>query len=180
MAEVIRNAPQDFWRAPASVGSGDDSAAFEPLAEACANCGTEYLIDARFCHVCGVQRITAEEADADPGLIARLSSRARAWARPKFDSAVGYWQQMSLPDWLRYLHFHEIQRRVGLPTASLVAFLIGLGCIAGAIAVGLFYRASNLAEFQAIQMWRIEWLLGATASFLAAILLKNPGRPDID
>ena len=35
--------------------------------------------------------------------------------------------------------------------------------------------ASNLAEFQAIQMWRIEWLLAATASFVAGILLKKPG-----
>jgi hypothetical protein len=49
-----------------------------------------------------------------------------------------------------------------------------LGCVAGAVGVSLFYRASNLAEFQAIQMWRIEWLLAATASFVAGILLKKP------
>ena len=52
--------------------------------------------------------------------------------------------------------------------------MIGLGCVVGAIGVSLFYRASNLAEFQAIQMWRIEWLLAATASFVAGILLKKP------
>ena len=28
--------------------------------------------------------------------------------------------------------------------------MIGLGCVVGAIGVSLFYKASNLAEFQAI------------------------------
>jgi hypothetical protein len=28
-------------------------------------------------------------------------------------------------------------------------------------------------DWQAVQLWRIEWLLGATASFLAGILLKK-------
>jgi hypothetical protein len=84
------------------------------------------------------------------------------------------WHKISFPDWAHYLHFHEIKRWIGLPTAPLIAFMIGLGCVAGAIGVSLFYRASNLAEFQAIQMWRIEWLLAATASFVAGILLKKP------
>jgi hypothetical protein len=75
---------------------------------------------------------------------------------------------------MQYLHFHEIQRWIGLPMGSLIAFMIGLGCVTGAIGVTLFYKASNLAEFQAIQMWRIEWLLAATASFVAGILLKKP------
>jgi hypothetical protein len=75
---------------------------------------------------------------------------------------------------MQYLHFHRIKQWIGLPTASLIAFMVGLGCVAGAIGVSLVYRASNLPEFQAIQMWRIEWLLAATASFVAAILLKKP------
>jgi hypothetical protein len=72
------------------------------------------------------------------------------------------------------LHFHQIQRAIGLPTGSLVAFLIGVGCVAGAIGVSFFYKASNLAEFDAIQMWRLQWLVAATASFVAGILLKKP------
>ena len=82
----------------------------------------------------------------------------------------------NFPAWMQHLHFHEIKRWIGLPTASLIAFMIGLGCVVGALAVSLFYKASNLAEFQAIQMWRIEWLLAATASFVAGILLKKPSR----
>ena len=69
---------------------------------------------------------------------------------------------------------------MGLPTAALIAFITGLGCVAGCIGVSLFYKASNLAEFQAIQMWRIEWLLAATASFVAGILLKRPADKDGD
>ncbi|MFZ0417050.1 MAG: hypothetical protein WAM04_03030 [Candidatus Sulfotelmatobacter sp.] len=89
-------------------------------------------------------------------------------------SAANACRKIPLPTWLHYLHFHEIKRWVGLPTAALIAFIIGLGCVAGALGVSFFYKASNLAEFQAIQLWRIEWLLAATASFVAGILLKNP------
>jgi hypothetical protein len=51
--------------------------------------------------------------------------------------------------------------------------MIGLGCIAGAICVSFIYKAQTFADWQAIQFWRIEWLLGATASFVVAILLKR-------
>jgi len=40
--------------------------------------------------------------------------------------------------------------------------------------------APSLAEFQAIQMWRIEWLLAATASFVAGILLKKTSDSDVE
>ena len=90
------------------------------------------------------------------------------------------WRTIPFPGWLRYLHFHEIKNGVGLPTTSLIAFIVGIGCLAGAVGVSFFYRASNLAEFQAIQMWRIQWLLAATASFVAGILLKRPSDSDGD
>lgn len=133
------------------------------------------MISARYCHTCGVRRPLASGAGGE-GVLARsvifVQDRA-AWLAAR-------WRKLSFPRWLQYLHFHEIQRLVGLPTASLIAFICGLGCVAGAIGVSLFYRASNLVEFQAIQMWRIEWLLGATASFVAGILLKTPSDRDRD
>jgi len=46
----------------------------------------------------------------------------------------------------------------------------------GAISVGWVYSAQTLSDFQAIQLWRIEWLLGAAAAFLAGILLKRETR----
>ena len=152
------------------------------MAEACAECGTEFMIAARFCHTCGFSRPALKADSADAALAAGLWTRSIAWSvervRSSSASVATVWQKLSFPDWMQYLHFHEIKRWIGLPTAPLVAFMIGLGCVAGAIGVSLFYKASNLAEFQAIQMWRIEWLLAATASFVAGILLKKPSDTD--
>ena len=106
--------------------------------------------------------------------MAGLWARIVAWMGAAAGPMASTWRRISFPAWLQYLHFHEIKRWVGLPTAALVAFMIGLGCVAGALGVSFFYKASNLAEFQAIQMWRVEWLLAATASFVAGILLKKP------
>jgi hypothetical protein len=139
------------------------------------------MIAAHFCHACGSRRGILR-----PSVLAEISiSGGRSlgleelWTRTVEMVSDGMlrgaaaWERVSFPSWLRYLHFHEIKRWVGLPTGSLMAFLIGLGCVAGAIGISLFYRATNLAEFQAIQMWRMEWLLAATASFVAGILLQG-------
>ena len=183
MAEVIQDSAQEFWRSPTVL---------EPLvkelplaatraAEACADCGTEFLVGAAFCHACGLRRpvvrpIRTADLGTDAEAIAGLWSRGVTWIGSTREAVTDSWRKTTFPGWTRYLHFHEIQRVIGLPTASLVAFMIGLGCVAGAIGVSLFYKASNLAEFQAIQMWRIEWLLAATASFVAGVLLKSSGR----
>jgi len=188
MAEVAHDTRQEFWRSPTVLGPLTETAlppASFPsettqMAEACSECGTEYMIGAHFCHTCGRRRPALTEDTADAAVMAGLWTRSIAWtvarARSGSASAVTAWRKVSFPDWMQYLHFHEIKRWVGLPTASLVAFMIGIGCVAGALGVSLFYSASNLAEFQAIQMWRIEWLLAATASFVAGILLKKPSR----
>jgi hypothetical protein len=163
MAEVVQEAQQEFWQSPAVLDPVVEAmlpAAPAEMAEACGDCGTEFMIGARFCHTCGRRR--------------PVMSIVGSW----FGSLAEAWSELSLPGWLHYLHFHEIKRWVGLPTAALIAFMIGLGCVAGALGVSLFYKASTLAEFQAIQMWRIEWLLAATASFVAGILLKKPSDDD--
>jgi len=46
-------------------------------------------------------------------------------------------------------------------------------CVAGAVGVGLIFTVQTTLDWQAVQVWRIEWLLGASASFLAGILLKK-------
>src|SRR5437879_3928846 len=179
MAEVVHDAQQEFWRPPASLKMVDQAVVLQQaaptMAEACPRCHTEFMIGSRFCHTCGASRpeknasrVSATQS-ASPEVLAR---KLTGWVR----SATAQISQskIKVPAWLRYLHFHEIQRWIGLPTPSLIAFIIGLGCVVGAVAVSLFFKASNLAEFQAVQMWRIEWLLGATASFVAGILLKNP------
>jgi hypothetical protein len=176
MAEIAQDARQEFWRSPTvpePVVEATLPSATAEFTEACADCGTEFMIGARFCHTCGLRRPVLTDS-ADAAVIVTLWARSVTWMRSGSSQVAAAWRKLSLPDWIHYLHIHEIKRRVGLPTAALIAFMIGLGCVAGAIGVSLVYRASNLAEFQAIQMWRIEWLLAATASFVAGILLKKP------
>jgi hypothetical protein len=36
------------------------------------------------------------------------------------------------------------------------------------------YTVQNLADFQAIQSYRLQWLMAAVAAFVAGILLKKP------
>ena len=42
---------------------------------------------------------------------------------------------------------------------------------------GLVYTAATVLDWQAVQIWRIEWLLAAIAAFLAGILLRAAGGP---
>jgi hypothetical protein len=93
--------------------------------------------------------------------------------------ASARYARIRFPGWLRYLHFHEIKRWVGLPTASLIAFVIGLGCVAGSLVVG-FITAKTFVDWQAIQYYRLEWLAAATAAFVAGILLKRGSRRDAE
>ena len=177
MAEVVNDTQQEFWRSPTVLEPAVEAAlpaVPQEMAQACAACGSEFMIGARFCHVCGQRRLALVDGGLNAPSMLSLSAPHVAWLRTRASSVSTYWRELSFPDWLHYLHFHEIKRWVGLPTASLLAFIIGLGCVAGALGISLFYHASNLAEFQAIQMWRIEWLLAATASFVAGILLKKP------
>ncbi|MGA9390764.1 MAG: hypothetical protein WBV69_09990 [Candidatus Sulfotelmatobacter sp.] len=183
MSEVVHDAQQEFWKPP-SLSSPEalPSAVHPKMVGACDGCGGEFMIGAKFCHTCGLRRaiVTAPSipSHTDAEIIASLWARSLAWIRTTDDWVSEIWSEIPFPQWMHYLHFHEIKRWVGLPTAALIAFIIGLGCVAGALGVSLFFKASNLAEFQAIQMWRIEWLLAATASFVAGILLKNPSDTD--
>ena|SRR5580658_410992 len=183
MAQVVQDTQQDFWRSPTGLGPEEAAVltvAAPDRADACAECSTEFMIGARFCHTCGRPRPHLTSSSADAAVLARLWNRSIAGIKSGSGSVVAAWHKISIPDWVQYLHFHEIKRWIGLPTAALIAFIIGLGCVTGAIGVSLFYKASTLAEFQAIQMWRIEWLLAATASFVAGILLKKPSDIDRD
>ncbi len=78
-------------------------------------------------------------------------------------------------EFLKALEFQSVKDWLGLSLASLIAFFAGLGCILAAMVVGVIYSAQNLADFQAIQLWRLEWLLAALVAFVAGILLKNAG-----
>jgi hypothetical protein len=181
MSEVVQETHQEFWRPPSPLvvnGVGDDTVVRESvpsMAEACPRCSTEFLLGSRFCHTCGGRRREAlsPTAKADAAAIAGLWEQGVA----RVHSLVAGLGKIKIPTWLRYLHFHEIQSWVGLPTASLIAFVIGVGCVAGALLVGLL-TAKTYVDWQAIQFYRAEWLLAATAAFVAGILLKKPAGRD--
>ena len=78
-----------------------------------------------------VRAIASAEAALMSGLWVRNVARVGTGFRSSARLIATAWQEISFPDWLHYLHFHEIKRWIGLPTAPLIAFMIGLGCVAG-------------------------------------------------
>jgi hypothetical protein len=188
MAELTHNVEQEFWQPPAAMpmsSQPQDLNAAPALSDACDRCTTEYLVGARFCHACGRPRVQSSVSPLPDNPSAYLSADflssdflAKGAAKLRATAAGIRWRRVAVPAWVQYLHFHQIKRWIGLPTASLIAFFIGLGCVAGAVGVSLIYKPQNFVDFQAIQMWRIEWLLAATASFVAGILLKKPSDKD--
>jgi len=146
MAEVVQDANSEFWRAPVAQPL-ETPAGKHALPEVCTSCSAEFVVAAGFCHVCGAER--AKTTDS-------ISS---AWGRSI--------------EIVRQLEFHRIKERIGLPTAALVAFLAGITCALAAVLVGFIFSASTVLDWQAVQLWRIEWLLGAAVAFLAGILLKR-------
>jgi hypothetical protein len=79
--------------------------------------------------------------------------------------------------WTLYLEFHNIKRTLGLSTAALIAFFAGIVCLVmAAVAVGMIYSVQTFNDFHAVQLYRMQWLLGAIAAFVAGLLLKKtPG-----
>jgi len=185
MSEVVQETHQEFWRPPSPVVADAIVVreALPTMAEACPRCGTEFLLGSRFCHTCGGRRREAvnAEARADAAIMAGLWEQgvARVHSLVAGLSLSETLSDIEFPAWLRFLHFHEIKRWVGLSTASLIAFTIGIACVAGALLVGLL-TARTFVDWQAIQFYRVEWLLAATAAFVAGILLKKPSSPDSD
>jgi cytosine/uracil/thiamine/allantoin permease len=42
-----------------------------------------------------------------------------------------------------------------------------------AFAVGMIYSVQTFNDFQAVQLYRMQWLLGSIAAFAAGLLLKK-------
>lgn len=146
MSEVIHETQNDFWRPPAAVQPAQVS-----IPEAVST-----LVEA--CDRCETEFMVG----------ARFCYVCGATRRTQSSSVF-------TPGWTRYLEFNFIKQALGLPVASLIAFLIGLGCVMAAAFVGSIYPVQNFTDFQAIQFWRMQWLLASIAFFVAAILLKRSG-----
>jgi hypothetical protein len=141
MADLVHDTQHEFWRPPAV-----ESAAKPVMADACRRCGTEFMVGAAFCHLCGTNRHRA------------VASSPRNWTK--------YFE------FVRTVDFSAAKNWLGLPLPSLCAFLIGIVCVVVALAMGLM-SVHDYSDFEAIQLWRIQWLLIACAAFLAGILLRS-------
>jgi len=75
------------------------------------------------------------------------------------------------------MEFSNVKRWFGLPVASLCAFLLGGAFLIVALTIGLM-SVHDFSDFEAIQLWRIQWLMAACAAFLAGILLKSRRAQD--
>lgn len=149
MAEALDQAQHEFWRPPvkaseAVVGSAQSQT--EDRSETCHDCGTEFIVGSRFCHSCGASRPE--------------SGMAR----------TGELKTLEIPG---LTELAALGKRFGLSKATLAAFLFGGLCMVGALSVSIIFTAHTTLDWQAIQMWRIEWLLAAIASFGAGCLLKK-------
>ena len=76
----------------------------------------------------------------------------------------------------RFSMVARLPELLNLPVVSTVLFALGAFCAIAAIAVGFIYSATTLVDWQAVQVWRIEWLLSSLIAFVAALLLKSAGR----
>jgi zinc ribbon protein len=116
----------------------------EPAEAPCWHCGADYSPAAHFCHICGSPR------DGELSASARGPQTASNFA----DLAGTRWA-------------------LALSVAARVFFVLGVACILAAAVTGVIYKTDTLIDWQAVQLWRIEWLLAASAALLAGIFLKR-------
>lgn len=140
MSDLVRDVRQEFWRPPQA------QIANPALPEACRRCGTEFMVGAAFCHICGMGR-----------------HRSATNSTGNWTKHLGF---------LKGLEFTRVRNWFGLPLPSLCAFLIGSAFVIVALTQG-FRSVQDFTDFEAVQLWRIEWLMAACAAFLAGILLKS-------
>jgi hypothetical protein len=72
-----------------------------------------------------------------------------------------------------WIDFASLRESLGQTNASFAALVLGCICIIAAIVTGFVFTATTLLDWQAVQLWRIEWLLGAVAMFAAGFLLRK-------
>ena len=85
----------------------------------------------------------------------------------------GLGQASRIHEKITFAKFTSFAEGLGLSAAAFVAFLAGIACVLAAASVGVIFSTQRVIDWQAVQLWRIEWLLGAVVAFLAGCLLKK-------
>lgn len=73
----------------------------------------------------------------------------------------------------RFFDLEPLKSALGLTIGALLAFGVGMFCALAAAVTGFLYTVATLPDWQAVQVWRVEWLLAAITAFMAGILLKH-------
>lgn len=72
-----------------------------------------------------------------------------------------------------WFDFASLRDAMGQTTGSLIALFVGFACVIAAAITGFLYSTTTVLDWQAVQVWRIEWLVAAVAAFVAGLLLKK-------
>lgn len=147
----------EFWKPAAAM-----RAEVRPY---CRSCGAECVPDSLYCHVCGSDRQAAVDSETDRRVPAVVRLASRAVVRLASHSVVGLASR-----------FASLREALGQTNASLAALLAGCFCLVAAVVIGFFFSAATLLDWQAVQLWRIEWLLAAIALMTAGVLLRKQSK----
>jgi hypothetical protein len=112
-------------------------------AKICARCSSELLSGAHFCHVCG-------------------AASSHAFAKPRLTVFLKLWSLLK-----------RAHATLALNTLSLIAFSAAMLCLLAAAFTSAVFQVQSVLDWQAIQAWRIQWLLAAIAALVAGLLLKR-------
>jgi hypothetical protein len=145
MADAAPNYEErtEFWK-PAVAAHPEAHPVEEGGHRPCQSCGSDCVVGSHFCHVCGTDRHAALASKS--GTLRRVSA--------VFD-------------------FASLRDALGQTNASLTALIGGCSCLVAALVTGFLFNATSLLDWQAVQLWRIEWLLAAVALMVAGLLLKK-------
>jgi hypothetical protein len=144
MADHTRELSQEYWRPAPTPGNDFQTHGFQPQG------------NPAFCAVCGTQYAGGARFCHLCGLGREDDLRAE--------------KRGLVMDWLDLDHIRE---QTGLSTISLVLVLAAAVFILASVMTGLVYSTSTIAEWQAVQTWKVEWLLATVVALLAAMLFKK-------
>lgn len=111
---------------------------------------------APYCNMCGTQYATG----------ARFCHVCGDSREPEFHPSAA-------TRFAKALDFTNIRQKLGLSATALVLTALAAGCVLAALLTGLIYGASTLTEWQAVQTWRMEWMMAAGVLLLGAILFRE-------
>lgn len=154
----------EFWK-PAVATRTEGGTPRDTVHPYCRSCGAECVPDSLYCHVCGSDR--QADVDIESGrrvpTVVRLAFRAVARLASHSVAAVAS-------------RLASLRDALGQTNASMAALLAGGFCLIAALVTGFFFSATTLLDWQAVQLWRIEWLLAAVALMTTGVLLKKQSK----